>query len=232
MDASTRDDDLLWAVNDGPEPVEGRDSAEILELLEIITDYRGSEFRARLMDDANRLGPRRFISQRVAPLLETVGRRWADGELDIRHEHFATSILEDVLRRIRLSIREDPEGPQLVLTTLPGEFHGLGLQMAALCATAGGARCAILGINTPLDEIAAAVSELSARAACVSVSQASAGVQTDRTLGELKGMLPPVVDLVVGGRGARGVRRGPRGVRYLSDLGEFEKLIAEWRNPD
>jgi hypothetical protein len=216
----------------GPEPLGPRDSNEILELLEIIDHYRGAEFRARLMDDANRLGPRKFVLQRVAPFLETVGRRWADGSLDIRREHFATHILEDVLRRVRLSLREDPEGPQLVFATLPGEFHGLGLQMAALYAKVAGARCAILGINTPLPEIARAVEELSARAACISVSRANAGVQTDRTLGELKKQLPPVTDLVVGGRGTRGVRRGPRGVRYLEDLGEFEEFIAEWRNPD
>jgi methanogenic corrinoid protein MtbC1 len=216
----------------GPAPVDGRDSTEILTLLEIMTRYDGTEFRARLTDDANRMGPKDFVTKRVSPLMETIGRRWADGELDIRHEHFATGIIEDILRRMRVSIREDPLGPRLVFATLPDEFHGLGLQMIALFATTAGARCTILGTNTPLEEIAQAVEETKARAACVSVSLASAGVATDRKLGELKKTLPPGVDLLVGGKGARGVRRGPRGVRYISDVTDFEDLIAEWRNPD
>jgi methanogenic corrinoid protein MtbC1 len=191
------------------------------ELLALVVGFRGEELTARLLEEWGRLGAEAFLERRIAPLLEAIGRGWARGELDVRHEHFSSEVLADLLRALRAGLVGDVPGPTVVLATLPEELHGLGLQMCALVCTLVGARARVLGVATPVGEIASAATELGADAVAISVSLASGGVETDRRLADLRRALPSDVSLLVGGEGARGVRRGPRGVEYLSD---FEAL--------
>jgi methylmalonyl-CoA mutase cobalamin-binding subunit len=115
----------------------------------------------------------------------------------------------------------------VLLCTLEGEGHGLGIQMASIVATLAGTRTSLLGTSTPNDEIRAAAVESRARAVLVSVSLATGGIDTDRQVAALREALPEDVLLVLGGRGARGVRRGPRGVTYVEDLGELEAVLRD-----
>lgn len=194
--------------------------------LPFILAYRDEELRRALQLEIGLQGPRAFILDIVSPLLTLVGRGWADGELEIRHEHFLTEILEDLLRGIRESIRSADHAKVVLLATLPGEDHGLGLQMAAAFAALSGIRTSILGTDVPLTEIIAASADSGASAVCVSVSLANAGVATDRTLAQLRAGLPAELPLVVGGRGARGPRRGPRDVVYLESLEAFDGWLG------
>lgn len=201
-------------------------SPEVAGLIELVREFRGDAMTERLLNDWHRLGARGFIDQRVAPLLIHIGRGWADGKLDVRHEHFASEILTDLLRSLRAGIASPAEGPVVLFATLRNEQHGLGLQMAALVASLRGATARILGTDTPLEEIALAAQELGARAVAISVSLAQGGVETDRALSELRRRLPEDIALVVGGAGARGIRRGPRGVDFVDDFAAFERWLG------
>lgn len=196
-------------------------------LLGLLAAYEGERIRQALEEELSRLGPRDLVIRRVAPLLGAVGRLWADGALMVRHEHFLSEILEDFLREVRSSLAEAPDGPVVLLATLSGEEHGLGIQMAAVIAAVAGARPRVLGTNTPNEEIEDAVRESGARAVGVGVSLATAGVRTDRVLADLRARLPEDVRLIVGGRGARGVRRGPRGIVWVKRLADFEEVLRE-----
>ncbi len=156
-----------------------------------------------------------------------VGRAWADGVLEIRHEHFLTALLEDFLRGVRQEYEAEGRAAVL-LATLSGESHGIGLQMVALETVLAGATPRILGTDTPNAEIAAAARECGARVVAISVSLASGGVATDRVLADLRRVLPEDVRLVVGGRGARRGRRGPRGVDYVDGLRDYSEKLGEW----
>jgi methanogenic corrinoid protein MtbC1 len=216
--------DLL---EEAPAP-EGQPPA-VSKALKAIRGYKGAEVRQAMLAEAAALGPRAFVTERVAPLVTAVGRAWADGDFDVRHEHLLTGILEDVLRRVRDEHAEPRRGPTLVLATLPGERHALGLQMVALMAALAGVRTLHLGPDVPVGEIVRAAVEARARAVAISVSLATGGIQTDRTLAELRAALPAEVRLVIGGAGARGVRRGPRGVEYVGTLEALEGWLAGLR---
>jgi methanogenic corrinoid protein MtbC1 len=110
------------------------------------------------------------------------------------------------------------------MLTLPGEEHGLGLQMAALLMVLSGVRVQLLGREVPLPDIRRAVDESGAAAVAISVSLATGGVRTDRALAALRAELPARVRIVVGGEGARGVRRGPRSLEYA----QTPREIARW----
>ncbi|MEO0649493.1 MAG: MerR family transcriptional regulator [Planctomycetota bacterium] len=199
---------------------------EIERLMQYVRDFRGDELMRELLGAWHDLGPERFLSSRVSPLMTTIGRSWADGELDIRHEHFTSELVADLLRTLRSGLVRSADGPTLVLATLRDEQHGLGLQMCALVCALERVRARILGVGTPNEEIAAAVRELGADGVAISVSLATGGVDTDRKLSELRRLLPADVRLVVGGAGARGVRRGPRGIEYALGLQDFRNWIA------
>lgn len=219
-------DQLLEQLQDN-----GVNPPEIEELLRLTIDFRGEELTQQLLASWHDLGPDRFLTQRVSPLMNAIGRAWADGELDIRHEHFTSELVADLLRTLRSGLVRAAHGPTIVLATLREETHGLGLQMCALVCALQRARARIVGVSTPNEEIAAAARELDADAVAISVSLATGGVETDRRLAELRSLLPESIRLVVGGAGARGVRRGPRGIEYAATLEDFRVWLASYQPP-
>jgi DNA-binding transcriptional MerR regulator len=184
-------------------------------------EYRRAEIVEELRALRERLGPVAFVNDGLGPLLDLLGRAWADGEVQIRHEHFLSEIIEDELRALLAELPAGSRGPRVVLTTLAGEAHGIGILMArVLCASRGVQVCS-LGTHTPLAEIVAAAREFDAVGVALSVTLASGGVRTDRVIADLRRRLPDEVRLAVGGRGARDVRRGPRGVDYLETVSDL-----------
>jgi methylmalonyl-CoA mutase cobalamin-binding subunit len=99
--------------------------------------------------------------------------------------------------------------------------------MVALECHLAGIPTHLLGVDTPLEEIARAVQETRAAAVGISVSLGTGGVKTDRLLAELRQALEPEVRVLVGGAGARGARRGPHGVEYAVTWDELERWLRE-----
>lgn len=195
--------------------------------LALAAEFARRELVEDLEGTLTAVGVREFLTEHLLPLLTAAGRAWADGRLEIRHEHFLSELLEDHLRTLRGRLEANPEGPVVLLATLAGERHGVGLQVAALFATLAGARPRILGTDLPVGEIVAAAEEVEALVVGLSVSLSSGGVDTDRLIGDLRRRLPGRVRLMVGGRGGRGPRRGPKGVDYFQVFEDFERAITQ-----
>ena len=168
-----------------------------------------------------------FLEEEIAPLLRAVGRSWSDGELDVRHEHFLSELLEDELRRRRGEFQRTAGSPTILLATLPGELHGIGLQMAALAAAAHGLHVRVLGVNSPVDSIVRSATDLRADVVAISVSSGHGGPDTDRTLVALRKSLPSQIRLVAGGLGIRPGRRKPRGVECPDGLGGWDRMLSQ-----
>ena len=173
----------------------------------------------RLLKEAlAQLGWKAFLQQVVSPLLDRVGMAWADGSIGIHHEHLVTEVLEDGLRELRLEFRVAPPGQGLVLLcTLPGERHRLGLLMAALAYEAQGVRTELLGVDLPVASIAAAARALKVACVAVSLSIQSSGEPTRRLLMDLKERLPAGCRLLIGGQGATRTRK-VEGIERMSGL--------------
>jgi len=190
-------------------------------LLHAIRRLDARDLTRRLQAAWAALGPVEFAATCMAPLLTEVGDRWARGELEVRHEHFLTECVEDFLRTVRIPIAAETGGPVVALATLPGESHGLGLQLASLVLVANGLRTVNAGIQLPEDEIVSLATDAGAFAVGVSVSSASGGSGTARRLTRLRAKLPRRVRLLVGGTGAPSARRG---IDVFDDL----RVLATW----
>lgn len=206
----------------------------ILEWMEAFRTSGVTELRGRARALIEEVGPLAAVQQTIAGFVERVGREWADGRLSIAQEHAITEVFEDLLRTERLRIEgarpAATRRARMVLATLSGERHGLGLQMAALVlATAGGAPL-LLGVDLPAEEIVRAARRSEPCAVGLSVSLAHAGPEHGHQLQELRSGLPERFELLVGGLGARAASRGVRGVRVLGGMDELERWAREGRS--
>ncbi len=200
------------------------------DLLDAVRRFDTELLKRALQADWARLSAIEFLEGRVAPLLSQVGDAWAAGKLDVRHEHFASAVVGDFLRGLR-SIRgqvdEITTGPIVALATLPGELHGLGLQMSALVFTLAGWRPLVLGVDTPVEQIAALCKEAPIAAVAVSCVQPLSRKNLE-LIKSLREQLPRKVKLLVGGAGADPAA-GISGVEAMKDLSSLDSWLAQSR---
>jgi methanogenic corrinoid protein MtbC1 len=213
----------LLAEGELADPEEESRLHPVAVLLELVKSHRRADLTAGLLAEAATMGPLDFLESRIGPLTNEVGEAWARGEIGIHQEHFYSECAEDVLRTIRLPFERNASGPAVILATLPGEQHGLGLQMVALVTAVAGLRPHILGTDTPVREIADAWVMRNAEAIGISVSLSSGGVAARRYLAELRETIPMTVPIFVGGRGARRAYP-PAGVAIVEDL----RKVHDW----
>jgi DNA-binding transcriptional MerR regulator len=185
------------------------------DLLPAVRSFDADALRRAFSAEWARRGPLEFVEQRAAPLLRAVGDAWQRGELDVRHEHFASASLGDFLRTVRAPLEERAGGRVAVLATLPGERHGLGLQMCALVFALAGWQPLVLGVETPVDQIAALANETPIAAVALScvLPLGRAGAAAVRTL---RRRLPRRIPLLLGGGGAANLR--VPAVEVMADL--------------
>lgn len=179
----------------------------------------GLALRRQLQQARTRLGLGDFVTELLAPLTTAVGQGWIAGELRVADEHLFTEVAHGVLRQGLMTLPEPVPGaaPRVLLTTLPGEPHGLGLLMAeAMCALEG-AWCVNLGPQTPLDEIVGAAGWHHAQVVGLSATGCLPARWLRQGLQQLRQRLPAGTALWLGGSAAAGLR-GPAGVLKMTDL--------------
>ncbi len=192
-------------------------AGQLQPLLESVGKMDSTSIRQLLQDAHHDLGLKRFLSEVVAPLLDHVGMAWAEGSIGVHQEHLLTEILEDMLRPLRQGYPPNPALGTVVLATLPGERHRLGLLMVALLYASRGFRVELLGVDTPVASIAGAARTLRAAKVAVSLSIQSSGEPTRRLIMDLQERLPAGCTLVIGGQGAARTRKVP-GVERIAAL--------------
>ena len=201
---------------------------EIAELFAAVRAFDAERLRAAFHLEWARLGPLEFLEQRATSLLAAIGNAWAEGSLDVRHEHFASSVLEDFLRTVRLPLDDRARGPIAALATLPGELHGLGLQMSALVFALAGWRALILGVDTPVEQIAALAREAPIAAVALSCVQPGSR-RFAAPIRSLRRRLPRHIPLLIGGAGAPSAA-GQRGIEIMPDLASLDRWLRSRRS--
>ena len=167
----------------------------------------------------------------IAPLATDVGEAWAQGSLSVYQEHLFTAAVQASLRDAMAGMATaGVDTPRVLLTTLPGETHTLGLLMAESVLALQGCERLPLGASTPVTEIVLAAERLRAHVVAIGVSAQAAPLPLRRDLQLLRERLPPAVALWVGGpvRSALGRRAGP-GITPVPRVGDLVGLVAAWR---
>ena len=148
--------------------------------------------------------PARLIDEVLGPLLREVGERWHRGELSIAQERLVSSAVRRHLGLIVDTFDRAARRPSsIVLATLPGERHELGLLMCAVVCASRGFHVHYLGPELPPAEIARYVNETGAAVVALSVLLDDSLPQVVTHLRELRASLEPDVAVWLGGRGVQ-----------------------------
>jgi methanogenic corrinoid protein MtbC1 len=204
-----------------------REITSVADRVAAVRRYDAAALRTQLLADWGTLGVLPFLNERVGPLLESVGSGWADGTLEIRHEHFVSEQLGALLSSLAAPLEARASGPPCALATLPGEQHGLGLQMAALVVAAAGLRVRLAGTDLPVEQLAAFARDVHARLVAISVSSAG-GPTAARHLRALRKKLPRQTTVIAGGAGAP---TGLAGIEHIPSFDALDERLRRITNP-
>jgi MerR family transcriptional regulator, light-induced transcriptional regulator len=201
------------------------------DLLALLKSHNAPALQHALTNQLMRQGLQRFVLETVTPLQRAVGEAWMRGELQVFEEHLFTEHLQVALRIAINTFPRSTGGPRVLLTTFPGEQHGLGLLMVEALLVPEGAQCVSLGTQTPVDDINSAALAHKVHVVALSFSAAFPLRQAGEGLATLRRALPAQVALWAGGEMTRRLRKSLPGVLLLPDLAAVVPSLKT-RRPD
>lgn len=206
-------------------------SSDLRAHLDLIRSHDPSALRAELTRLLSRVGVSRFVTEAVGPLNAAVGDAWMRGQLEIHEEHMYTEAMQVVLRQAIAGIPEPAPAarPRVLLTTFPGEPHGLGLLMSEAVLALEGCRCVSLGVETPLWDIVLAARAHRSDIVALSFTGCMSPNQVVDGLTELRGKLPLETALWAGGSAPVVQRRRVAGVDVFTALEDVPPALRRWR---
>jgi methanogenic corrinoid protein MtbC1 len=209
----------------------GEPAPNLQPYLAVLRDHDVEALRRLLFQTQARLGLGRFVVEVISPLNTLVGEAWMRGQLEIFEEHLyteaATVVLRDAIRAVPLAVHADR--PRVLLSTFPGEPHGLGLLMAEAVLALDGAYCVSLGVQTPIWDIVLASRAARADVVALSFTGCMNPNHIVDGLAELRAKLPDSVEVWAGGTAPVLHRRPVEGVHAIADLADIAPGIRRWR---
>ena len=206
-------------------------SPDLRAYLEVLREHDVDGLRRMLAQAQMRLGLARFVSEVISPLNTLVGESWMRGQMEIFEEHAYTESVQVVLRQAiaHLPDAAATDRPRVLLSTLPGEPHGLGLLMAEAMLAIEGARCLSLGVQTPVWDLVLAAQAHRCDVVALSFTGCTNPNAVTAGLAELRAKLPADVELWAGGLAPVLHRRPVAGVHAIASFDELPGRIAGWR---
>ena len=161
------------------------------------------------------------VTQVISPLMEWIGDLWAAERMEIYEEHLLTRqiyrFLDLAISRTNLENRSKP----VILATLPGEQHGIGLLMTEAILLTREIPSLNLGTQIPIPQLALVAAKADARAIGVSFSASFPARKIRPLLSELLEATPNSLDLLVGGAGTAHIKRVPERIRLIRNFREL-----------
>ena len=200
-----------------PAATEPPDEA-VREILDAIGSADVWQVEDLLRRQHEKQGMQAFILCTVVPLLHQVGELWIGGNLQVFQEHFLSDQLIRFLNAEISAMQKSAGKPRVVLATLPGEEHTLGLLMLAALLSARGISVINLGGEVPMDQIGRAAQQFRADVVGITFNGSYQYRNIRQHLLELRELLADEVDIWTGGEGVRRLRKLPAGVTRFNSL--------------
>lgn len=193
--------------------------------LDALRSHDVSGLRRLLSQRLARNGLERMVSETLPRLNRAVGDAWSNGRLAIYEEHLYTEQLKSLLRQAIGALPPGTQLPRVLLSTVPGEQHILGLLMVEALLALRGIQVVSLGAQTPLGELAAAARAHRADIVALSFSSAFPARQLAPVVKQLRELLPAETGLWIGGTGCRRYAGTMPGVEHLADFADIDRRL-------
>lgn len=165
------------------------------------------------------LSPVELVRDVLMPAVRTSGDDWAHEPGRIAREHIVSATMRHLMGTfLRLYVRQRG-ATRLLFATPSGDRHELGILGAAMLAASAGTDVSYLGPDLPAEEIAAAVTASRAQVVVLGLTLATREAITVREVRALVRLLPPGVELWVGGNGV---------ARFQKELGQRARVLADF----
>ena len=159
-----------------------------------------------------------FVQNTITPLMIGIGDAWRRDEIDIHHEHLCSAHIERYLHAEILRLRPRDGLPVILFALPPGEHHLLGLLMAEAVLAEEGAVTINIGSGIPLNNLKLAAISCKADVVALSFSFAHPSKDILPTILHFRRLLPPEIQIWVGGAGISVIRKKPKGVDFFYDF--------------
>jgi DNA-binding transcriptional MerR regulator/methylmalonyl-CoA mutase cobalamin-binding subunit len=205
-------------------------NADVAALLECV--HRGPRYSllARLETLLQQYGLRDFISEVVVPMNQAVGEAWFRGEIGIFDEHHYAEQMRRILTNALADLPPGDENVRVLLTTLPGELHSLGLLMVACMISLEGAQALLIGVQTPLDEIVRGACESGCNVVGLSCSAHMGRRTIAAQLVKLSKLLPQHITIWAGGSGISSLTMLQDRIQLFTDLKQIPAALQSLRD--
>jgi MerR family transcriptional regulator, light-induced transcriptional regulator len=219
-------DDVRGAVPATP------DDPQLDDWLHLVKTHDSEALQQAFHREMAKRGMARFVQDIVAPLIARVGDAWSRNEIGIFEEHLFSQHLEKLFRTTLANMAPQTGYPRVLLTTLSGEEHTLGLLMVEALLVVEEAYPVLLGPQTPIDEIVRAAQIKQVDAVCLSFSTAYSPTLAAQGLRDLRQRLPGDTQLWAGGYGVKPIRKPIDGVCLVPEFQDLFDCLARWRGEE
>jgi methanogenic corrinoid protein MtbC1 len=168
-----------------------------------------------------------FVAHHMPSFNRAVGNAWQAEQLSIATEHHFTATLRQVVLHALPVMGHTHAAPRVLLTTPPGELHGLGLLALYAQLSLQGADCVDLGTQTPLPEVLQAARELQVGVVAISASACQPLPELRSYLQGLRQGLPETCAVWAGGYGCTSLEATAlTGCEVFNDTSQ---AVGRWR---
>jgi DNA-binding transcriptional MerR regulator/methylmalonyl-CoA mutase cobalamin-binding subunit len=224
------DDAALIALDEArPSVLATPDVLQLDPWMHLVKTHDSEALQRQFYRELAKRGLAGFVQDIVAPLITRVGEAWSRNELGIFEEHLFSQHLEKMFRTVLANMSPQHGNPRVLLTTLSGEEHTLGLLMVEALMVVEDVYPVLLGPQTPIDEILRAAQLKQVDAVCLSFSSAYSSTLAAQGLRDLRQMLPAGIELWAGGYGVKAIRKPFDGVCLMPEFQDLYDCLAKWR---
>jgi len=208
---------------------EGAAPALERDVIGLVKGHNAPALQHALANLLMRQGLQRFVLDTLVPLNRAIGEAWMRGELQVFEEHLYTEQIQVALHAAINAFPRQTGAPRILLTTFPGEQHGIGLLMVEALLVPEGTQCISLGTQTPIEDIRSAALAHKVHIVALSFSAAFPLRQAGEGLAMLRRHVAAPTALWAGGEMTRRLRKSLPGVRLIGDLADVGPALKAWR---
>jgi DNA-binding transcriptional MerR regulator/methylmalonyl-CoA mutase cobalamin-binding subunit len=202
---------------------------EIETIIELLLRHDVENFRNTLQQALMKQGLLRFVTETVTAMNHWIGEAWLAGRVAIFDEHLYSEHVQNILRNAIIAQPGRGSAPRVLLTSLPGEKHRIGLLMVEAVLAAEGAACVALGTETPVIDIKNAVPAYEVDIVALSFSSAVTQSAALAGLTELRDLLTDGTEIWGGGGALARARKAPDGILLLRSFDDMRYALERWR---
>lgn len=150
------------------------------------------------LDYLQRTLPTGQLDEVMRDTLYEIGERWHRGEIGVGDEHLATGVIRDFLSRAR-SVSSISNGYKLVIGSVAGEEHIVGLTMVANSFGRAGWSVTNLGANVPVAAFITTLEQVQPDVLLLSITMRQRLIEIKRVVQQVREAFPHLI-VGVGGR--------------------------------